>query len=103
MTVASPEESRDLGLQAERTALAWRRTGLTAFVLGLLLVRLGLADGAPAEVAAGGAALATSAALGAIGRGAVLRDPHRRRRLLGCCATGMAVLSTATVATVLIG
>lgn len=93
----------DAGLQRERTALAWRRTGLTAFALGLLLARLGIVHDNPAEVAAGGAALLTSATLGAIGSAAVLRDHHRRRRLTGWCAAGMTALSAATFATVLVG
>lgn len=93
----------DPGLQRERTALAWRRTGLTALALGLLLARLGITHDNPAEVAAGAAALLTATILGAIGSTAVLRDHHRRRRLVGWCAAGMATLSTATVATVLVG
>jgi uncharacterized membrane protein YidH (DUF202 family) len=43
----------DPGLQPERTALAWQRTGLAAVVLGVLLLRHGLAVGAPLEIIAG--------------------------------------------------
>lgn len=92
----------DPGLQRERTALAWRRTGLTAFALGLLLVRLGIVHDNPAEVAAGTAALLTATVVGAVGSRAVLRDHQRRRRLTSWCAACMATLSTATLVTVLV-
>lgn len=47
-----PEEgpvlSRDPGLQPERTALAWQRTGLALLVAALVVVRDGLVTGGPA-------------------------------------------------------
>ena len=44
--------TRDHGLQPERTALSWRRTALSSALVAALLVRNGLADGAPVEIAA---------------------------------------------------
>jgi uncharacterized membrane protein YidH (DUF202 family) len=52
---------RDPGLQPERTALAWQRTGLAAVVLAVLLLRHGVLDRAPLEIMAG--VLAAAAAL----------------------------------------
>lgn len=49
--------SRDPGLQPERTALAWQRTGLSAGVTAALLLRTGMTGGSP---------------LGLIGAGCVL-------------------------------
>ena len=48
----------DRGLQPERTALAWQRTGLSAAVAAALLLRSGLLDGSAFALAAAGSALA---------------------------------------------
>ena len=44
---------RDLGLQVERTALAWHRTGLSVVVNALLVVRSGVEHRSNAIVALG--------------------------------------------------
>ena len=59
----------DVGLQNERTGLAWQRTVLSGLTAGLLITRL-LADvSLPLAILSGVLALATSAAFG----GAALR------------------------------
>ncbi|MEU4314222.1 DUF202 domain-containing protein [Nocardia sp. NPDC024068] len=66
---------RDPGLQPERTVLAWRRTTLTAVVVGLLLTKI-------AAQRAGPLGIATAAAAGlAVGMLAV--GLHRRRARQG--------------------
>jgi uncharacterized membrane protein YidH (DUF202 family) len=71
-----PQPPRDPGLQPERTALAWNRTGLALLLNALLALRLGLADGPPLMLALGGALVAGALATMAIGR-------RRRVQLLG--------------------
>ncbi|WP_236796219.1 DUF202 domain-containing protein [Amycolatopsis sp. GM8] len=48
--------TRDPGLQPERTTLAWQRTGLSAAVVAVLLIRSGIVGGSPLEIAAGACA-----------------------------------------------
>ncbi|MFI5610328.1 DUF202 domain-containing protein [Amycolatopsis sp. NPDC051903] len=43
----------DRGLQPERTALAWQRTGLSAAVVAALLLRTGFVAGSVLDLAAG--------------------------------------------------
>jgi uncharacterized membrane protein YidH (DUF202 family) len=66
---------RDPGLQAERTALAWNRTGLSVFINAVLALRTGWSADAVPLSALAIALLAASGA--AIGYGA-----WRRRHLL---------------------
>jgi hypothetical protein len=47
----------DAGVSAERTRLAWRRTGLTAAAVALLAVRPAFAGPGPAEVLVAAAAM----------------------------------------------
>ncbi|MCU1558501.1 MAG: hypothetical protein JWN09_2496 [Microbacteriaceae bacterium] len=85
------------GLQAERTALAWNRTGLAVLVNGLLALRSGWISGQPTFVVAGAVLLAAAAA-------AVLYGAWRRRHLLGVggpTAPGTASMIIATLVTLL--
>ncbi|GAA2705518.1 DUF202 domain-containing protein [Actinoplanes palleronii] len=69
---------RDPGASAERTRLAWRRTGMSAAVVALLAARPAFHPSAgPAEWLLAGAAMAGWAALAAI---AVQRSPGLRVR-----------------------
>ncbi|AKU14885.1 DUF202 domain-containing protein [Luteipulveratus mongoliensis] len=54
----------DRGMQAERTALAWRRTSLSVAVASLGALRVGAVAGAPIALVVGGFGLLWSAALG---------------------------------------
>jgi uncharacterized membrane protein YidH (DUF202 family) len=81
------------GLQAERTALSWNRTGLAVLVNGLLAMRSGWMSGQPGFIVAGAVLLVAAAA-------AVLYGAWRRRHLLvatGPTAPGTASILIATV------
>ena len=69
------ETPRDPGLQAERTALAWSRTGLAVFVNALLALRSGWANDQPAITVLGLVLLIAAAA-------AALCGARRRKHLL---------------------
>ena len=69
------EAPRDPGLQAERTALAWSRTGLAVFVNAVLALRSGWASGETSITVLGLALLVAAAA-------AALCGGWRRRHLL---------------------
>jgi hypothetical protein len=82
-------------LQPERTALAWRRTALSAAVTAVLLLRNGIGRAAPLDLAAAAGAVLVAAlswaAGGRPGRG-------RSRRMLfavasAACATGLLAAS----------
>ena len=66
---------RDAGLQGERTALAWIRTGLAVFVNALVALRSGWINAQPWIVVVGIALLAAAA-------GAALYGGWRRHHLL---------------------
>ncbi|TQC48889.1 DUF202 domain-containing protein [Rhodococcus sp. WS4] len=95
----------DSGLQAERTALAWRRTTLAAFCVSAVLVHRAADDGADAStVPALLAALATTALLlwASTVRGRALRESvagATHRQLLSVSAA--VAVSAATVASML--
>ncbi|MEV6825141.1 DUF202 domain-containing protein [Amycolatopsis sp. NPDC051102] len=84
----------DPGLQPERTALAWQRTGLTAAVAGVLLLRTGVQTGSVVATVAGCSA---TGVLLLAWHAARRRDRLRTRRILAATAltTGLAGALTA--------
>jgi LPXTG-motif cell wall-anchored protein len=77
-----PQAPRDPVLQAERTALAWSRTGLALLVNALLALRLGLTGvQSPLMLTLGGALLGSAAAVMWLSR-------RRRRALVGDARIG---------------
>ncbi|MEV6900348.1 DUF202 domain-containing protein [Amycolatopsis sp. NPDC051372] len=81
----------DRGLQPERTALAWQRTGLSAAVVAALLLRTGFAAGSVLDLVAGGCAVVVVAVAWLTGR----RPGGRRWRLqvaaIAACVTALLV------------
>lgn len=73
---AEPIRPRDVGLQAERTALSWNRTGSAVLVNALLALRSGWASGESALTIVAFALLVASGI-------AILYGAWRRRHLLG--------------------
>ncbi|GGZ42986.1 DUF202 domain-containing protein [Streptomyces bluensis] len=92
-TTPHPADPRDPGLQAERTALARRRTALSALVAAALALRLGLTHDAPLVTAAG-ACLVATAALTARSSGV----GRHRLRAVAFCAAVAGLLVTAQAA-----
>lgn len=92
-TAPHPAGPRYPGLQAERTALARRRTALSALVAAALALRFGLTHQAPAFTAAGVCLVAT-AALGARSSGVA----RRRLRAVASCASVAGLLVVAQAA-----
>lgn len=86
---------RDAGLQVERTALSWNRTGLTVLANALLVLRTGWTSG---EVSLTVVAFALLVAAGA----AIFYGGWRRRHLLkghGMTAPPALVIAVAAVVT----
>ncbi|GAA1503473.1 uncharacterized membrane protein YidH (DUF202 family) [Agromyces terreus] len=109
MTTVPPAAlSRDPGMQPERTALAWSRTGLAIAVNAVLVLRDGLSSSQPA-LSTAGVALFVLAAV-AVAHGAVRRRQLDARReiippspvaMLGVAATVL-LAAVAGIASILI-
>lgn len=106
MTVSSPS-LLDVGAQAERTALAWQRTGLALLGLGAVLLHVRGGGAGRLSLAAGVLDLAVGGVVGAF------LAPARYRRVLrqvgeaqsplarrSCWAVTVCVLATALAAAV---
>lgn len=96
--MSEPGRSADVGLQAERTALAWERTSLAFVLVAALLVRAGVVS----DVL--GARLLGVAILGVAGLGLLLgrrryveRDRSLRGQLPGPGAAPLALVGGAAV------
>ena len=76
MSAGAARPPRDAGLQAERTALAWNRTGMALLANALLALRLGLVGGQALVMGLGVALLGGALAVTLLGR-------RRRRALVG--------------------
>ncbi|GHF60631.1 uncharacterized membrane protein YidH (DUF202 family) [Amycolatopsis bartoniae] len=87
--------SRDRGLQPERTALAWQRTGLSAAVVAVLLLRSGITSGSALELA-GGACAAVVVLLSAAAARAV-PAPRLRLRLVTAAVLACGLCTLASV------
>lgn len=82
-------ELMDVGAQAERTSLAWQRTGFSAILVGALLIRHHVNQGAPPWP---GLLLAVAAGLAI-----VVWVPMRYRRVLSALRHGHSPVSRAMV------
>lgn len=91
---------RDRGLQPERTALAWQRTGLAAAVVAVLLLRTGFVAGSPLRIVAGVCAAAVVVLSGFAARG--VPAPRTRLTLVTAAVVGAGVCTTAQALTAVI-
>ena len=100
-----PDHVVDLGMQAERTALAWRRTALGVGVGGVVALRLAAPALGPvvAVAAVSGGVLAALAFWLAGRRYRAVQTSLRDRGDLGALARPAAPLVAVAVATTLIG
>jgi putative membrane protein len=100
-----PDHVVDLGMQAERTALAWRRTALGVGVGGVVALRLAAPALGPvvALAAVSGGVLAALAFWLAGRRYRAVQTSLRDRGDLGALARPAAPLVAVAVATTLIG
>lgn len=80
----------DSGLQPERTTLAWQRTSLSAAVAAVLLLRSGIAQAAPLQIAAG---VSLAAALVLAGLASRAPAPTGSRRWLMLLTTVASVFA----------
>lgn len=84
------------GLQPERTALAWQRTGLSAAVVAVLLLRTGILRGSPLDVVAAGCAVTVGVLTWLIGGRSRERGTSRPVLFVvaaGVCVTGLLVVA----------
>jgi hypothetical protein len=94
--------ARDPGLQPERTRLAWRRTALSAVVVGVLALKAALAHAVPlAPVVCVGPVLLLLALAGRRARGlAGTRPaglPPRYALVAACCAGTLALAAVPVI------
>lgn len=96
---AAAVHDRDPGLQPERTALAWRRTALSASAVAILMVHELTDSGSPVGALAGGFGLVTMVVILGLAhrRGRRLRHGFTQLRPAG--AAVLVVLSVVTIAT----
>lgn len=84
------------GLQPERTALAWQRTGLSAAVVAVLLLRTGILRGSPLDVVAAGCAIVVGLLTWLVGGRS--RERGTSRSVLLTAAAGVCVMGLLVVA-----
>lgn len=82
----------DRGLQPERTALAWQRTGLSAAVVAVLLLRTGVVQDSPWEIAGGACAAAVVLLSALVTRSVPVERTRLRLATAAVVATGLCVL-----------